>query len=153
MSQSDQHLRAAAHAAGDAISASYYANAETHHQFSPEFEQKMNLLLLQTRRRPGTSYCKRSQVCSLPLLWAAAFGWPSTRMPAPLFSAGSRSSMKISSSIILKGVHLPHQNLLMNLAGYRRGIIFSGRLTATGQPMYSIQMNPETSYRCCIQPI
>lgn len=88
MSQSDQHLRAAAHAAGDAILASYYANAETDHQFSPEFEQKMNLLLLQTRRRPRHLILQKvaSVLLAIALggsLWlaidtdarAAVFGW------------------------------------------------------------------------------
>lgn len=88
MSQSDQHLRTAAHAAGDAILASYYANAESDHQFSPEFEQKMNLLLLQTRRRPRHLILQKvaSVLLAIALggsLWlaidtdarAAVFGW------------------------------------------------------------------------------
>ena len=47
----DERLRAAARIAGDAIMVSYVADAEPDHQFSPEFEQKMNLLIRQAGRK------------------------------------------------------------------------------------------------------
>lgn len=52
MPQSDERLRAAAKIAGDAIMASYTADAEPDHQFSPEFEQKMDLLIRQAHQKP-----------------------------------------------------------------------------------------------------
>lgn len=53
MPQFDERLRAAAKIAGDAIMASYASDAEPDHQFSPEFEQKIEVLIRQTGHKPG----------------------------------------------------------------------------------------------------
>jgi len=85
---SDKRLRAAAKVAGDAIMASYAADAEPDHAFSPEFEQKMQLLIQQTRKK--SHYALLQKVASVILaialgctIWlsadidarAAVFGW------------------------------------------------------------------------------
>lgn len=88
MSTSDERLQAVARIAGDAILASYFADAEPDHQFSPEFEQKMERLLQQDWKKPR--YTVLQKVASVILaiaigsgIWlaidtdarAAVFGW------------------------------------------------------------------------------
>lgn len=88
MPQSDERLRVAAKIAGEAIMASYSADAEPDHCFSPEFEQKMDLLIQQTKKKPR--YTLLQKVASIILaiaigsgIWlaidtdarAAVFGW------------------------------------------------------------------------------
>ena len=84
----DERLRAAARIAGDALMVSYVADAEPDHQFSLEFEQKMNLLIRQAGRK--TRYTVLQKVASVILaitigsgIWlaidtdarATVFGW------------------------------------------------------------------------------
>lgn len=88
MSQSDERLSAAARVAGDTILASYFASAVPDHQFSPEFEQKMELLIYQTRVKPHYTVLQKvaSVILAIALggsLWlaidtdarAAVLGW------------------------------------------------------------------------------
>lgn len=88
MISSDERLRAAAKIAGDAILASYIAGAEADHQFSPEFERKMDLLIQQTKEKPRYTVLQKvaSVILAIALgtgVWlavdtdarAAVFGW------------------------------------------------------------------------------
>lgn len=88
MISSDERLRAAAKIAGDAILASYIAGAEADHQFSPEFERKMDLLIQQTKEKPRYTVLQKvaSVILAITLgtgVWlavdtdarAAVFGW------------------------------------------------------------------------------
>lgn len=88
MPQSDERLRAAAKIAGDVIMASYTADAEPDHQFSPEFEQKMDLLIRQAHQKSRHAVLQKvaSVILAIALgtgVWlavdtdarAALFGW------------------------------------------------------------------------------
>lgn len=88
MPQSDERLRVAAKIAGEAIMASYSADAEPDHCFSPEFEQKMDLLIRQAHQKPRHTVLQKvaSVILAIALgtgVWlavdtdvrAALFGW------------------------------------------------------------------------------
>lgn len=85
---SEERLRSAAHIAGDAIMKSYAADAEPDHQFSPEFERKMELLIQQIRNKAHYSLLQKVAGIILAIaigssIWlsvdtdarAAVFGW------------------------------------------------------------------------------
>lgn len=88
---SDERLRAAAEIAGDVILASYAADAEPDHQFSPAFEQQMDLLIRDVRQsKKKRRFSLLQKVVSIILviaigsgIWlaidtdtrAAVFGW------------------------------------------------------------------------------
>lgn len=91
MTSSETRLQAAAEVAGNAILASYWADAEPDHRFSPEFEQKMDLLIRnmqQPKQVPRRSFLQKVASIILAIaigggIWlaidtdarAAVFGW------------------------------------------------------------------------------
>lgn len=90
MMSSDDRLRAAAKIAGDAILTSYIADVEPDHQFSPEFEQKIDLLIHGTVSQEKSRHSLLQKVAGIILaiavgsgIWlavdtdtrAAVFGW------------------------------------------------------------------------------